>query len=515
MSVRLVVAALFAAASIPLSASAAEDGDLQGIRQQIEQMKAAYEARIRVLETRLEALQQRLDAGPANAAPGAGSAAGSGTAGAPGTGATVASSQTGSAPPPIASSQSPSPPPATTDSAPIGTDSTRTNAGAQASASAFNPAISLILNGSYANLSRDPALYRLQGFIPSGGEVGPGARSFSLGESELGLAASIDPTFSGRLTVSITPDDRVAVEEALFERQGLFDGATLRVGRFLSSVGYLNSQHAHAWDFFDAPLVYQAFFGGQLQNDGLHLHWLAPTERYLEFGAEVGAGRGFPGSESRRNGIGSGALMVHLGDDIGDSASWRTGVSYVLNRATDRTFSDTMADGTTATRSFTGNSRTWIVDGIYKWAPGGNATRTNLKLQGEYFRRIESGSLTQDPLAAAVASSGDYRSTQSGWYLQAIYQFRPGWRAGVRYDRLDSGTPRIGLVSSGALAVGDFPILASARPSRATAMVDYSLSEFSRLRLQVAADRSNPAATDRQLYLQYIMSLGAHGAHSF
>ena len=29
------------------------------------------------------------------------------------------------------------------------------------------------------------------------------------------------------------------------------------------------------------------------------------------------------------------------------------------------------------------------------------------------------------------------------------------------------------------------------------------------------ADHSNPALTDRQLFLQYIMSLGAHGAHTF
>ena len=121
-----------------------------------------------------------------------------------------------------------------------------------------------------------------------------------------GSSASIDPTFSGRLTASITAEDRIEVEEALFERPGLFDGATLRVGRFLSSIGYLNSQHAHAWDFFDAPLVYQAFFGGQMQTDGLQLKWLAPTERYLELGVEAGAGRGFPGGESRRNGIGRG-----------------------------------------------------------------------------------------------------------------------------------------------------------------------------------------------------------------
>ena len=120
-----------------------------------------------------------------------------------------------------------------------------------------------------------------------------------------------------------------------------------------------------------------------------------------------------------------------------------------------------------------------------------------------------------DVASATGGSSGSYRSTQSGWYVQAVYQFMPQWRAGLRYDRLDSGSPDIGLVSSGALSAADFPILQSARPSRATAMVDYSLSEFSRFRLQFAADRSNPAVTDRQIYLQYIMSLGAHGAHSF
>ncbi|MGZ5715298.1 MAG: hypothetical protein ACXWIG_14170, partial [Caldimonas sp.] len=139
--------------------------------------------------------------------------------------------------------------------------------------------------------------------------------------------------------------------------------------------------------------------------------------------------------------------------------------------------------------------------------------RTNLKLQGEYFRRTESGTLTYD--AGGAAASDGYRSAQAGWYAQAVYQFVPQWRVGVRYDRLDSGRPRIGLVESGTLAAADLPILQGANPSRASVMVDYSLSEFSRLRLQLAADRSNPAATDRQLFLQYIMSLGAHGAHTF
>jgi hypothetical protein len=46
-------------------------------------------------------------------------------------------------------------------------------------------------------------------------------------------------------------------------------------------------------------------------------------------------------------------------------------------------------------------------------------------------------------------------------------------------------------------------------------MIDFSPSEFSRLRAQYAWDDSRDAATDRQLLLQYIYALGAHGAHKF
>jgi hypothetical protein len=46
-------------------------------------------------------------------------------------------------------------------------------------------------------------------------------------------------------------------------------------------------------------------------------------------------------------------------------------------------------------------------------------------------------------------------------------------------------------------------------------MFDFSASHFSRLRLQFASDKSRQGATDKQVFLQYIMSLGAHGAHKF
>jgi hypothetical protein len=46
-------------------------------------------------------------------------------------------------------------------------------------------------------------------------------------------------------------------------------------------------------------------------------------------------------------------------------------------------------------------------------------------------------------------------------------------------------------------------------------MLEFNPSEFSRLRLQLARDRSRPGVTDNQIFLQYIMSLGAHAAHAF
>jgi hypothetical protein len=385
-----------------------------------------------------------------------------------------------------------------------------------ASLSSFNPAISLILNGGYTNLQRDPETFRFAGFLPSGGEVGPGKRGFGLGESELTMSASVDPTFDGRFTAAVTPDNEVEVEEAWFQKQGLFNGATLKGGRFLSGIGYLNPQHAHAWDFSDAPLAYQAFFGGPLKNDGLQLRWLAPTDRFVELAAEVGSGSSFPGSEKGRNGAGLVTLAAHVGDDIGDSASWRTGVSWLRHRSSDRSWDDTDAAGTAVTNGFSGTSKTWVLDGIFKWAPGGNATRQNLKLQGEYFRRTENGDLSFDTQAQSAGLLTDtYRSTQSGWYLQAVYQFMPMWRVGARYDRLDSGSVRNALVDNGTLTAADFPSLLAAKPTRSTVMFDYSPSEFSRVRLQFANDRSRGDVSDRQVFVQYIMSLGAHGAHSF
>jgi hypothetical protein len=385
--------------------------------------------------------------------------------------------------------------------------------GKSSNATAFNPAISMILTGNYASLSQDPASYRVAGFIPPPSGEGPGNRSFNLDESELTVASNVDPYFFGNVTAAIQGDNRIDIEEAYFKTLALNHGFTIKGGRFFSGTGYLNEIHSHNWDFVDQPLVYQVFLGGQLAQDGAQIRWLAPTDYFIELGAEAGSGRSFPGTQRNSNSLASDALFAHLGGDVGDSTSWRLGVSWLDARSTDRAYDDLDQSGTPVTNAFTGTSRTWIADGTLKWAPHGDPTYHQFKLQGEYMHRAESGQLAFDVTGRNLA--GDYNSSQSGWYLQAVYEFMQRWRAGLRYDSLRSGTPRIGLVQLGLLPFAAFPSLASASPERTTIMVDWSLSEFSRLRAQYAWDDARATERDRQLLLQYIFAMGAHGAHKF
>src|SRR5256885_5539171 len=375
---------------------------------------------------------------------------------------------------------------------------------AKPATNAFNPDISLILQGTAARSSQNPDDYQLTGFAATGGEVGPARRGFSLGESELFITSNVDPYFRGQLAASLTPQDTLEVEEAFFQTLALGRGFTLKGGRFLSSVGYQNQIHQHAWDFQDAPLAYKAFLGGRLDDDGVQLRWVAPTDLLVELGTELGQGRTFPGTAPNKNGTGLWTAFAHAGGDIGASTAWRTGLSYVRTSPQDRAVPDMDALGT---QSFTGRSNLWIADFILKWAPGGNPTVTNFKLQGEYFRRKESGDLNFNNV-----NSGDYSSRQSGWYLQGIYQFMPQWRVGYRYDRLSHGSVSNGL----GLTAADSPLLLTDyNPTRNTLMLDWSPTEFSRIRLQLASDKSRFGVTDRQVLLQYIYSLGAHGAHTF
>lgn len=454
-----------------------QDAELAKIREEIKQMKDAYEQRIQALEKRLQEAEGKV---------------------------AKAETTAGKAEQNAATAQ------ATASAAGSG----------RSGENAFNPAVSLVLQGTYARESQDPNQYHITGFVPSGGAVGPPKRSFGLRETELALAANIDPYFRGVAIASLAPEGGVDVEEAYFQTLALPQGFTLKGGRFFSGLGYLNEQHQHAWDFQDAPLPYRAFLGNQLAQDGVQLKWIAPTDVFIELGAELASGSQFPGNDRNKNGVGASALLAHVGGDIGDSYAWRAGLSRLSTASQNRSYTDVDALGNPVVNSFSGDSKLWVADFILKWSPHGNPEYNNFKLQGEYFDRREDGRLTYNDTAQAVPRFGlgtnSFNTAQSGWYLQSAWQFMPRWRVGYRYDRLNYGSVNNGVVNNrlGPTAA-DFPLLAGYSPSRNTVMFDWSPTEFSRLRLQFAADKSRLGLTDNQVLVQYLYSLGAHGAHKF
>ncbi len=364
-------------------------------------------------------------------------------------------------------------------------------------ANSFNPAISLILNGAISGYSRHGD-YALPGFA-LGDEAGLAPAGFSLGESELTIAANTDQYWRGQLTLSLADDagETVSsVEEAFVETLGLGHGLTFRAGRFFSAMGYLNGKHAHAWNFSDAPLIYRGLFGDQFKQDGIRISYLAPTEHYLEFALEGGNGQSFPAGGAHA-GIGDWVAAIKTGGDIGDSHSWLAGLSHFHAGA--------IAERAASAHLFSGDSRIDGLDLVYKWAPHGNRRERSLTLQAEYFDRSENGDLQ-----VGNAVSPGFHGRQRGWYAEGVYKFRQQWRAGVRYDQVSSAN-----TAANATLLRQAGLTDNGHdPYRISAMLEWSPSEFSRIRLQYDRDYSLPTGDD-QLFLQYTQALGSHGAHSY
>src|SRR4051812_24019831 len=127
---------------------------------------AALEAKVQALESELEAMKSAPASVAVQPAPAAAAAGSTDTTQSEIDALAATPSDTGNA----------------NDTAQVAAPAGASSAGSNANA--FNPAISIILNGSYSHHSMDPTTYARAGF-PVVGEGGPSANGFSLGESEL------------------------------------------------------------------------------------------------------------------------------------------------------------------------------------------------------------------------------------------------------------------------------------------------------------------------------------------
>ncbi len=361
------------------------------------------------------------------------------------------------------------------------------------------PTIEVILNGKFSDFSERDS--ELPGF-GIGEEGKRGRESLAIDESELIFSTNIDDFFYGGVTVAVAREDGediIELEEAYIQTLpgfGLPAGMTLKAGRALWKLGYLNEHHTHEDAFADRPLPYRAYLNKSFNDDGIEASYLLSTDFYAEIGGGAFRGEEFPGGSPTGSSPQSYSAFVRVGSGIGDNQSWQIGGHWLGSESGERLTNEDMV-------SFIGDSDLASANLSYAWIPTGNSNEREVTLRGEIFWRGEDGSYQDLSLPTAVVP---FDGDSSGWYMQGVYKFRPKWRIGARYSELQSSNTPNGLVGSALDARGH-------NPESLSIMIDWTNSEFSRLRLQYNHEELRHGAEDNQLILQYIVNLGTKETH--
>ena len=391
-------------------------------------------------------------------------------------------------------------------------------------AEGFSPDVSLILDAHYK--SNKSALSEQD-------------KGFELGHTELSVSAPVDDLFLGKLTAVLHQHDNkteLEAEEAFIQTLSLPGGFSLRAGRFLSDIGYLNGQHTHADSFVDRPAAYRALLGSHYYDDGVRLSYVVPTDTYWVVGAEAFSGKKMQAQDLKNpESVGVYTGFTKIGGDVGLEHSWQLGFSYLRNENGSVPLAETTVSQAhdhheheeehdhhheqTHTHShehshthnhahshnhshdhshhhchsaeFTGNN-TYIVDAVWKWAPEGNYKYQNLSLSAEY---LETHDLNKN-------LKGDPK--HDGFYVSSVFQMTPQWATGVRYGEFKGLESHDDHVHEKKLQETEL-------------MLSWSHSHFSTIRLQYTHQNGTGFENiqDNIITLQYVMSLGAHDAHTF
>lgn len=331
--------------------------------------------------------------------------------------------------------------------------------------------------------------------------------------AEINFSGSVDPFFKAWVIAALSPNG-AELEVAQIETLELPAGLKAKVGKFFSDFGRHNAQHSHQWAFITQPLVNLLFFGPHGINDlGLQLAYLADLPFYAEAGVE-----GFEtgGEENSFTYLGeaevpkfnsprTGVAWVKFGPDLGLEHALLFGASFIQGVRQEAHDGD--EDGA-EDHWLSGWARIVGADMVYKYDDPAPRGQGDWLVEAEYYVRDVRQQVYRHDLNPDMV--GRYlQKKQDGFYAQAIYGFLPQWRAGLRYDHLGS-LNRVEYPDGSVAAFG---------PShRTTLMVDWSLSEFSRLRWEGAYGEY--ALTDGNVNgwacgMQIDVSLGVHGAHRF
>lgn len=319
----------------------------------------------------------------------------------------------------------------------------------------------------------------------------PAATGFTLQQVELSIASVIDPyfRFDGNIVFS---QFGVEIEEAYATTLALPERLQVRAGQFLTRFGRQNGTHPHTWSFVDQPFALGRVFGGE-NNRGLgaELSWLTPLPWFVEVLGSVTDARG---QATARSFFGASTARVLDPLDLQLTGA----VKQFFDPSDDLSLllGLSAATGPNPTGHRT-RTDVYGVDLYVKYRPVSFQSATQLAWQTELLlrRRQVPEDLLQD------------------WngYTQLLWRFDQRWETGVRHELGTAALGRDGKVAADPLD----PLWTESR-QRTSLVLTFFPTEFSRLRLQTAADL--PAWRDRpdfSAFLALEVVAGAHGAHAF
>ena len=310
-----------------------------------------------------------------------------------------------------------------------------------------------------------------------GSYISKGQKNFDLylNETEVSLQASVDPYARADFFLSFGRDPEtgkygVEVEEGYLTTLSLPARLQLKVGRFRSAVGRVNTVHPHALPFIDMPNAYVNYFGEEgLKDEGLSLSWLLPTKAfYQEILFQVTSGY----SESPAFARSEGNRLLYVGHlknffTLNDDNTLELGLTGISG-PNDSARASNMA----------------AIDLTYKWKPVKLNTYHSLTWQSEFYFNHQN--LTDN-----------YSMSSFGMYSFIQYQLAKRWFLTGRYDYAQKPFDKTLKENAFSLTAG------------------WYATEFSKLEFETKTTDDNIDKRFYQAWLRWIFVIGAHGAHQY
>jgi hypothetical protein len=441
---------------------------VQALRQEIERLKTDYEARIKALEDKIEALSAASAEVPAAEQP------------------------------------------AETVEAPVASAST-------AEAKLMDISFDAVFTAGTSDANEDEI-----GKIEYGGHD-PKKRGFSARNMEIALNGAVDQNFNANANIVYAVNEEgeteVEVEEAALTTTSLPHDLQVKAGMFITEFGRLNPTHPHTWAFVDQPVISGRLLGEDgVRGPGARISWLMPAKWYseIQFGmqnANGGTAYSFQGTAGDT--ISSAGGVYPIGNETAPGVFEDRQVHKLSDMMTTMRWSNSvdLSDTSTINVGFSGlfgrngsgpnaNTRIYGMDLYYKYKPL-NAERgwPYKAIQVEVMdRHYEAGEYIDSTGATELPKT---TLKDWGYYAQYEWGFKPDWDTAVRYDYAHGSDS------------DPMDPLRDLR-KRYSANLTYHPSHFSKIRLQINRDDAQfLSGAKNSIWLQYEALIGAHGAHKY